>query len=1080
MPATRSLDLFSRRGSAIAAHTELAWPPAERFPLNLDLHTVEDQVLRDLHGSATVLIVTGFASLDRLIDFIADHPADAPIRIVFGWEPFDSRRDSFELAGASFPEEMEHYWLGRGISLLLSAKLIHCIERLKSGKVLSRYLSGTDRLHAKIYVGDLSVTLGSSNFTNPGLRTQLEANARFSKAKESKRFDEARQIAENFWGLGRDYNDKLIALLERLLRVVKWQEALARACAELLEGDWARDYIRRAYLDDEPSLWPSQRQGIAQALYILSRHDSVLVADATGSGKTRMGVHLIRAVQDQIIRKNRMRQDIPLMVCPPTVEATWREEATGSGSAFSIYSHGALSHSKSARHELTLKSLRRAQILCVDEGHNFLNFTSKRTQHLLHNMADHTLLFTATPINKGAHDLLRIADLLGADNLAESTLEAFRKVLGARQLNRLLTEEEIRILRREIQRFTVRRTKRLLNALIDREPDAYRDHRDQKCRYPKHNPKTYALDEPNGDRDLARRIRELADQLHAVAFFEKPIELPEQLRKRGMTEERYLNGRLSSTKKIARFLIMSSLRSSRAALVEHIAGTPEARKRYALKDFRRSTPLAGILKKLDRLAGQPPKNNLSIDLPDWLSDSGKHKEACATDTEIYRQILDLTARISEIRETKKAARLVQLLARHDLVLSFDSRPITLAVIKERLMRADRKPKVIIATGDAHSERSELLECFRPGSTQKNVIGLCSDSLSEGVNLQQASAIVHLDMPSVVRIAEQRVGRVDRMDSPHKVMEAWWPDDAEEFALSTDERFIERYETVENLLGSNLPLPEELKSQVSRPISSRDLLDEYLKEQGDMEWDGIEDAFSPVRELVFGEHALVGQATYDAYRDVTARVLARVSLVRAKSPWAFFSIAAGPFGAPRWILLPGFNASPVTELRDICIGLRKRLDSEVEDLEMDTKAEQRLHTFLKRLALVERELLSQKKQRALIEMVEVLKRFMKEAAAANKHKRVEDYQRLLSALNDPGPDLQPDWDTVAARWLDLIRPVWYDRLREKRRGPLLLRDIRRDLYKLEESLGPKVTGAFARFPVMPPPDERISACIIGVA
>ena len=35
-------------------------------------------------------------------------------------------------------------------------------------------------------------------------------------------------------------------------------------------------------------------------------------------------------------------------------------------------------------------------------------------------------------------------------------------------------------------------------------------------------------------------------------------------------------------------------------------------------------------------------------------------------------------------------------------------------------------------------------------------------MNEGVNLQGASAIVHLDLPTTLRVAEQRV---DRMDSP---------------------------------------------------------------------------------------------------------------------------------------------------------------------------------------------------------------------------------------------------------------------------------------------------------------------------
>ena len=78
-----------------------------------------------------------------------------------------------------------------------------------------------------------------------------------------------------------------------------------------------------------------------------------------------------------------------------------------------------------------------------------------------------------------------------------------------------------------------------------------------------------------------------------------------------------------------------------------------------------------------------------------------------------------------------------------------------------------------------------------------------------------------------------------------------------------------------------------------------------------------------------------------------------------------------------------------------------------------------------------------------------------------------------------PDHQPDWDEVAARWLDLIRPVWYARLKLPRRKPLLLKDIRRDLIAEEATLGPQILEKFGVFPVLSSPEERISACILGV-
>ena len=45
-------------------------------------------------------------------------------------------------------------------------------------------------------------------------------------------------------------------------------EQLVRACAEVLEGTWADKYSERL-VADSPPFWPSQLQGIAQALWVL-------------------------------------------------------------------------------------------------------------------------------------------------------------------------------------------------------------------------------------------------------------------------------------------------------------------------------------------------------------------------------------------------------------------------------------------------------------------------------------------------------------------------------------------------------------------------------------------------------------------------------------------------------------------------------------------------------------------------------------------------------------------------------------------------------------------------------------------
>ena len=103
---------------------------------------------------------------------------------------------------------------------------------------------------------------------------------------------------------------------------------MARACGELLEGEWAQQYIKIGNFGYGNELWPSQKAGIAQALWMVENVGSVLVADATGSGKTRMGAYLLRAIMDRIWSTGRARKDITVLVCPPNVvRDSWKKEA---------------------------------------------------------------------------------------------------------------------------------------------------------------------------------------------------------------------------------------------------------------------------------------------------------------------------------------------------------------------------------------------------------------------------------------------------------------------------------------------------------------------------------------------------------------------------------------------------------------------------------------------------------------------------------------------------------------------------------------------------------------------------------
>lgn len=87
-PLTPQLGLFDSQVLRSAKLQKITdWPESQRFPLNFDKNKVEDVVLGDIRSGHSPLIITGFTSLDYLIDFVADLDIDHPesISLLF-WE----------------------------------------------------------------------------------------------------------------------------------------------------------------------------------------------------------------------------------------------------------------------------------------------------------------------------------------------------------------------------------------------------------------------------------------------------------------------------------------------------------------------------------------------------------------------------------------------------------------------------------------------------------------------------------------------------------------------------------------------------------------------------------------------------------------------------------------------------------------------------------------------------------------------------------------------------------------------------------------------------------------------------------
>jgi len=1065
-------------GYVLERLASLGWPAADQFPVNHTGARVRAVVWNDLVSSESPLIVAGFSSIAELVDLIAawdrePHAAQAKARVLLGTEPFASTRSSFASAEMTFTEEVRKYWLeNEGVSLRLSAKVLQVLKVLDEDRLEVRFVDGPTRLHAKIYVGSAAATTGSSNFTGAGLGNQIEANTRFERRTDASRYRGVVEVAENYWSVGQPWNDQFRELLRALLRFVPWQEALARACSDLLDGAWAERYLSSDAAGSQ--LWPSQVSGIAQALWIVENVGSVLVADATGSGKTRMGAHLVRAVRDRLWSTGRVRRDLTVLVCPPSVENTWYREAVSCGVSINTVSHGLLSRQSENGPRAQEEAVKNAQILAVDEGHNFLSQGANRTRQVRESLAEHVLLFTATPINRGSADLLQLVGLLGADNFEDGTLDILEKLERRPSQSIEMSSEQQDRLRREIQRFTVRRTKSMLNAMVDDNPEAYRHPVTERvCQYPRHESITYATGESREDEAAAARVRKASAELSGIALLGTQIAVPPALANE-YTEDRWLEIRLASAGGLANHHVVTAMRSSKAALIEHVAGTEEAARRCSIPSAFKPQPTGKMLESIARLAHQgPPKMLLTCEVPRWLTDVDEWRAACEQEAQRYRTILNAAEQLSTAREQAKADLITQLSRKHSRVIAFDHHLITLSAIQPLIDKGGAP--VIVATGASNKNRKEVERVFAPDS-HVNGIALCSDAMNEGLNLQGASALVHFDVPTTLRVAEQRVGRVDRMDSRHDAIEVYWPRDGISFATRANELLAVRTHESSSLLGSNLNVPNLAADRDDVVAIEQHIT--TLEATRNEAWDGIRDALDPVRRLVEGPNSLFSRRVYEEHRTTTHRVLARVSPVRSTTPWAFLAVTGVGHGAPRWIMLEGKDAQPIIGLENIVEPLRAKLSDDPPSLSFDPSCEKWLNDFLTAATRFERLLLPRRLLRALDQMTQVTEQWAINAARRGDHETGGRWKKV-GALAAPSDETHPDPYMVAERWLELVQPLLHEARSAHRRSRYIrLKHITPQLQT--EPFGIEhVEKTFTGLPLGAPLAKRVTACILGV-
>lgn len=534
----------------------------------------------------------------------------------------------------------------------------------------------------------------------------------------------------------------------------------------------ARHAVETVPRDSTFALAEFQREAVGRAHAIMQRRGGVIIADSVGLGKTYIGAALIeRFLEPQVA---------VAVVLPASLRANWRRALkplhANPGCRVDLLTHGQLSRGFTSSITYSL--------VVVDEAHAFRNPATRRYRALRRlSRAAQVVLLTATPVNNSLSDLYFQIRLFAAD-------DAFQD-LGIASLAGLLSGEqhEAGSMARLRDAVLVRRTRAQLRT---RFPDiALPD--GQRLRFPR----TVTLETVPHQAVLG--IREIEAFLERVKFAAYRNDATAALVALGLLK------RLQSSAHAG----LASIDRLIGFHQQFLAALAQGRLLQARAPWANSDQLCMTEVLLDSMPTEVDANDLALRTRADLT-----------------ALRDFRLRLADANDTK-LAKLIELLAAR----APPRRTIVFSEFRDTaagLWRAarDRLQTGLITGSQAYlglqrCARAEVIRRFAPRanhaampSTAEAVYVLfATDVLAEGLNLQDADAVISYDLPwNPVRLI-QRAGRIDRIGSLHErvVVYNFMPDREFDELLGLVRRLRRKLRGLRSAVGQETPIlePDEL-------------------------------------------------------------------------------------------------------------------------------------------------------------------------------------------------------------------------------------------------------------------------------
>ena len=738
-------------------------------------------------------------------------------------------------------------------------------------------------LHAKCYIFysgggferfiPVAAIVGSSNFTRPGLQTNKELNlthrANLSpeevepervkgllESSERKRLgqlgefervtaanipgvlaiNELAEWYERQWEAARNFKDELIDLIDSSKfgrKEYTPYQVYMKAIFEYFRDDLDNEAESAASTRSVVELSEFQEDAVKKARKILARYDGVMITDSVGLGKTWIGKKLL----EDFAYHQRYKA---VVICPAALQKMWHDELYGAGIAARILTQESL-----GRDEFDSSDVLDADILLVDESHNFRNRNAQRYENLERLLAANNrrgrvsgerkklILLTATPINNTVFDMYNQVNLFtGGDRsyfAAAGIGDLFKYFQAARRANH--QQESGIALFNLLEEIVIRRTRPFIkeaypNATIQGQPIHWPERRLKTIRYDLEATYGGIYDK------LVNRIESLKLAPYRLETYKKHgIERDQFEEGReealvGIFKSRYLK-RFESSVEAFRISVRRALQfleTFESYILEgkvlNSASFQKATRYLTREDEEDDATPSSLSDQLDESAEARSFIEKLPTLDASLYDLKRLHNDLRKDVNALREIwYDITT-ITPARDAK-LTRLKGLLANElkgQKVLLFTYYKDTarylynqlcsddLATAEWRLSAGEPQIRRMDSGADAR-ERARLVAEFAPRANHKPEIAgsdreidllISTDVLSEGQNLQDCGVLINYDLHWNPTRMVQRAGRIDRIGTGFDIL--WvlnmFPDEGLEKLLGLVESLAQKIASID--------------------------------------------------------------------------------------------------------------------------------------------------------------------------------------------------------------------------------------------------------------------------------------------